>query len=133
MVLVYVEGRSIKATAGAAITAGQLVELTGDETVAPTSGASSKVLGVAMKDAAAGEQVTVITEGVVEVTAAGAISAGDLVQSAANGQVEVFSATKTYTDSGGNTVSVDDVTMVVGRAITSAAAAGDKVKIKLEV
>ena len=133
MVLVYAEGRFVKARAGAAITAGQLVELTGDETVVPTSGASAKVLGVALKDAAQDELVTVITEGVVEVIAAGAISAGDKVQSAAGGKVAAFTATKQYTDSAGNTVDVEDAKMIVGKAITSAAADGDKVKIKLEV
>ncbi|WP_456478131.1 DUF2190 family protein [Geoglobus ahangari] len=122
MVLEYVEGRFIKATAGAAITAGQLVELTGDETVSPASAGSTKVLGVAMKDAAAGELVTVITEGVVRVTAAGAITAGTKVQAAAGGQVDAWSA-----------AAAGDSAKIVGLAITSAAAAGDKVKIKLEV
>ena len=122
MSLVYAEGRFVKATAGAAITAGQLVELTGDETVAPASAGSTKVLGVAMKDAAAGELVTVITEGVVEVTAAGAVSAGSKVQAAANGQVSAWSAT-----------AAGDSAKLVGVALTSAAAAGDKIKIKLEV
>lgn len=122
MVLVYAEGRFVKATAGAAITAGQLVELTGDETVAPASAGSTKVLGVAMMDAAANELVTVITEGVVEVTASGAISAGSKVAADAGGKIKAWSA-----------AAAGDSAKIVGLAITSAAADGDKVKIKLEV
>lgn len=119
MVEAYIEGRKIPFTAGAAITAGQVVELTADETVAPTAGASSKVIGVALMDAAANEKVTVVTEGVVEVVASGAINAGDKVKSAANGQVAAV------------TLGTDPDYQIIGVALTSAAAAGDKIKIKL--
>ncbi len=122
MVLAYVEGRMIVMTAGAAVSEGQLVELTGDETVGPASAGSTKVIGVALKDAAQNEKVTVVTEGVVEVTAAGAINAGDKVQAAANGQVSAWSAS-----------AAGDSAKIIGLAITSAAAAGDTIKIKLEV
>ncbi|ADB58550.1 capsid cement protein [Archaeoglobus profundus] len=131
MVEVYPEGKYLPLTAGADITAGQVVELTGDKTVAPTGGASSKVIGVALINANAGENVTIVTEGVVEVVAAGAIAAGDKVQSAAGGKVAKFSATKTYTDSAGNTVDVDDATKIIGIALTSASADGDKILVKL--
>lgn len=118
MVLVYAEGRFVKATAGAAITAGQLVELTGDETVAPASADSTTVLGVAMKDAAANELVTVITSGVVEVTASGAISAGAKVAADAGGKVKAWSAS-----------AAGDSAKIVGVALTSAAADGDTIKV----
>lgn len=120
MVLEYVEGKAIPLTAGAAITAGQVVELTGDEKVGPTGGVSTKVIGVALMDAAANERVTVITEGVVEVTAAGAISAGDKVQSATGGKVATWSAS-----------AAGDSAKIMGIALEAASADGDKIKIKL--
>ncbi len=120
MVLVYAEGRFIKAKAGAAITAGQLVELTDDETVAPATENSTKVIGVAMMDAAVNELVTVVTEGVVEVTASGAISAGGKVAADAGGKVKAWSA-----------AAAGDSAKIVGVALTSAANDGDKVKILL--
>lgn len=118
MVLVYAEGRFVKATAGAAVTAGQLVELTDNETVAPASADSTKVVGVAMKDAAANELVTVVTEGVVELTASGAIAAGDRVAADAGGKVKAWSA-----------AAAGDSAKIVGVALTSASADGDKVKV----
>ena len=121
MVLVYAEGRFVKAKAGVDITAGQLVELTGDETVAPASSDSTKVLGVALMDAAANELVTVITEGVVEVTASGAISAGAKIAAATGGKVKTWTAS-----------AAGDSAKIVGIALTSAAADGDKIKIKLK-
>lgn len=133
MVLEYIEGRMIPVTASAAITAGQIVELTGDNQVAPTGAVSDKVAGVALMDAAVNDAVTVVTEGVVDVIAAGAIAAGGLVQAAAAGKVAAFTATKQYTDSGSNTVDVDDDTMIVGKALTASALDGDTVTIKLKV
>ncbi len=133
MVLEYIEGRMIPATASAAVTAGQIVELTGDNQVAPTGAVSDKVAGVALMDAAVNDAVTVVTGGVVEVTAAGAIAAGGLVQAAAAGKVAAFTATKQYTDSNTDTVDVDDDTMIVGKAYTASALDGDAVTIKLKV
>ncbi len=121
MVLEYIEGKAVPFTASAAVTEGQVVELSGAEQVAPTAGASSKVVGVALMDAAANEKVTVITEGVVEVTASGAIAAGDRVKSAANGQVAAA------------TLGTDPDYQIIGIALTAAAAAGDKIKVKLQV
>lgn len=66
---------------------GQIVELTGSLTVAPTGGASANVLGVAMFDAKAGEPVGVETEGLFKLKAASAITAPAKVASAANGKV----------------------------------------------
>ncbi|MEM0022888.1 MAG: DUF2190 family protein [Archaeoglobaceae archaeon] len=121
MALVYESGKFIKATASAAVTAGNVVELTGAETVAPTSSTgSTAVIGVAVNNAAQGGLVTVVTKGVVEVTAAGAISVGALVQSAANGRVASLTLS-----------AVGDVAKIVGKALTAASAAGDKIKILL--
>ena len=66
---------------------GQVVVISGDMIVAPSTEASAKVLGVAMFDAKADEPVSVETEGLFSMTASGAITAGDKVESAADGKV----------------------------------------------
>ena len=66
---------------------GQVVVISGDMTVAPSTEASAKVLGVAMFDAKSGEPVSVETEGLFSMKASGAITAGDKVASAADGAV----------------------------------------------
>ena len=66
---------------------GQVVVISGDMTVAPSTAASAKVLGVAMFDAKSGEPVSVETEGLFSMKASGAITAGDKVASAADGAV----------------------------------------------
>ena len=74
-------------TASADITKGQIVEVSGDMTVAPTSGASVKVIGVAMFDAKSGDNVAVETEGLFKLKASAAITAGDAIESAKDGAV----------------------------------------------
>ena len=76
-----------KLVAGADLQKGQVVYVSGDMTVAPTSGASAAVLGVAMADAKAGEPVAVECEGLMKLTASGTIAAGAKVVSAAGGKV----------------------------------------------
>lgn len=75
-------GHEISQTASAAITGGQTLANSGVDTVAPAITASAKkYVGVAAHDAASGAKVTVLA-GVGQVhesTAAGAITAGDLV------------------------------------------------------
>ena len=77
--------KSIKA--GKDVKKGQVVEITGDAIVAPTSAASAKVLGVAMFDAKANEDVAVEAEGLFKLVASGTIAAGSKVASAADGKV----------------------------------------------
>lgn len=79
--------------ASAKVMKGQVVEISGDMTVAPTSAASKKVIGVAMFDAAAGEEVAVETEGLFKMLASAAITAGDIVESAADGAVATVGTT----------------------------------------
>lgn len=130
MVLKYVDGKITDFEAAAAISEGQVVELIADRKVQPTAGASSKVVGVALTSGDAGKKISVVHKGIVEVTASGAIAAGDKVQAAADGKAAKFAATKTYTDSAGNTVDVDDATKIIGVAL-KAAADGEKVEILL--
>lgn len=73
--------------AGADVKKGQVVEITGDAVVSPTSASSAKVLGVAMFDAKANEEVAVETEGLFKMIAGGTIAAGDKVTSAKDGKV----------------------------------------------
>ncbi len=121
MVEAYAEGRYLPLTAGADITVGQVVELSGDGTVVPAGDGSTKVIGVALINAKAGEKVTVVTKGVVEVVASGSISAGDKVQSAAGGKVATWSAS-----------AAGDSAKIIGTALTSASADGDKVKVLMK-
>jgi hypothetical protein len=74
--------------AGAAITGGQLLAITADNTVSPAAGATLAIAGVAGHDAATGALVTVHTGGGVvheTQTTAAAVAAGALLQSAAGG------------------------------------------------
>ena len=100
-------GQAFTLKASAAITGGQVVEVTGSGTVGPAAAGSVKVVGVAAFDAAINDNVTVYAGGVQHVTASGAVAAGDTVQAAANGQA----ATGT--------------TAPIGLALTSAASGGD--------
>jgi len=77
--------------AQAAVTKGQAVKMSthtagaiGSVTVA---GAGDKAIGVAMKTVAAGEYVPVLLQGIVKVTASGAITIGNAVKSGALGVV----------------------------------------------
>ena len=79
------EQKVLKASAD--VKKGQVVVISGDMTVAPSTAASAKVLGVAMFDAKSGEPVSVETEGLFSMKASGAITAGDKVASAADGAV----------------------------------------------
>lgn len=100
--------KMIKASAD--ITKGQVVVVSGDMAVAPSSAASAAVIGVAMFDAKTNEPVSVETEGLFSLTASGAITAGAQVESAAGGKV----ATK-----GGT------VTKVIGIALNTASNGGE--------
>lgn len=73
--------------AGADVKKGQVVEITDDCVVSPTSDASAKVLGVAMFDAKKDEEVSVEAEGLFKMVAGGTITAGSKVVSAADGKV----------------------------------------------
>jgi hypothetical protein len=74
--------------AGAAIDGGQMVELTATDLTVQEAGAeSAKCVGVALHTAASGEKLSVARVGVYYLKAAGAISGGDLVECAADGDV----------------------------------------------
>jgi hypothetical protein len=88
----YASGvRPFTKTASAAITGGQLVIVTGVNTVGPSTTGSTTVVGVAAHDVASGARVTVWPLANVEheivVVAAGTVTAGDGVISGALGTV----------------------------------------------
>lgn len=76
-----------KLVAGADITKGQVLYVSDDMTVSPTTGVSAAVIGIAMMDAKTGEPIAVECEGLMKLTAGGAITAGAKVSSAAGGKV----------------------------------------------
>jgi predicted RecA/RadA family phage recombinase len=108
-------GQEVTLTASATITGGQVVIVSGDETVAPAAGASAAAVGVAKYDAASGAKVGVVFGGVHELTSTGAIAAGDPVTSAAGGVVAAYSGTTFST--------------IIGKALK--AAASNKVIVRL--
>lgn len=106
----YFPGDKLPFTAGADITAGQLVYISAANTVSPTSAATIAWVGVAAFDCKSGGLVTVYTEGVHTLAASGSIAAGANVIAAASGAVADQS-----TPTAGNDP------QVVGVALTAAA------------
>jgi hypothetical protein len=104
-------------TAGGTITAGNVVYLSAAGTVSATTAASSAVLGSAASDATVGQKVGVLLGGVQRLVAAGAIAAGALVISAANGRVA--------------TIGAGTFDQVLGVAQTAAASAGDVIEVRV--
>ena len=108
-------GQTVTFTATAAITGGQLVEVSGDRSVAPAGAASTKVVGVAGHDAKSGDLVTVHMGGVQHIAStAAAITAGAAVQAAADGKV------------------VAGTTAPIGIALNAVPAAGGDVQVLMD-
>jgi hypothetical protein len=86
---VYEPGTTQTYVASAAITGRQLLQVTGNGTVAPTASTVADVVGVAANDAATGALVTVISLPGVrhELLAVGAVTAGQVVEAATAGGV----------------------------------------------
>lgn len=86
-------GASVTFTASADVIGGRAVEITGDRAVSHAAAASTKYVGVAGHSAKAGEKVTVHTPGQVQRgVASGAIAAGAVVQTAADGKIAAGAA-----------------------------------------
>lgn len=83
--------------ATSAITGGQLVEIVGNMTCKPATAATPKCVGVAARDAIVGAQVPVYVDGVHDLTAAGAVAAGDQLVTGAAGTVSTVAAVTTPT------------------------------------
>lgn len=75
-------GAHLALTAGASITAGQLVKLTGDNTVEPSDSDGEEIIGVATQSVASGDTLTVNSVGILSlVRAATSVDAQDPVAS----------------------------------------------------
>lgn len=108
-------GQAFTSQASAAITGGQLCAVTGSGTVGPTAGATTAWVGTAAFDVASGENVTLHCGGVQKLVAAGAITAGDQVVSAAAGKVATLAAATTAV-----VADINAARQVVGVALTTA-------------
>lgn len=109
----FTPGSSVTFTAAVDVTGGQLVAVTGNRAVSPTTAKTAAWVGTAAFDAKAGEKVTVLPGGVQNILAAGAIAAGALVVAAASGKVAALAAVTTPT-----AADVTDSRAVVGIALT---------------
>lgn len=86
---IYLYADQITGTASAAITGGQPLHVSGDDTVAPAPADSHAFIGVAAQDAASGARVSYCPRGKVhETTTASAVTAGNNVFTAAAGTVD---------------------------------------------
>lgn len=83
----FTPGKAFTLKASATIVGRQLLAVTGVGTVGPAGAASAAWVGVASNDAAVNDNLTVFAEGVQELTASGAITAGDAVIPGAAGTV----------------------------------------------
>lgn len=125
----FTPGQAVTFTAEAAVTAGQLVAVTGDREVSPAGAASTAWIGVAATDAAAAESVLVLIGGVQKLVAASDVTAGDLVVAAAGGEVATLAAVTTPTEG-----DVTGTRAIVGIALTSvdvSAVDDDRIEVKL--
>lgn len=85
-------GDDITLTTSAAVLGGQLVAVTGSNTVGPTTASTPAWAGVARQDSPTGDKVVVTSGGVQKIAAAGAVTAGDRVIPAAAGRVATIGA-----------------------------------------
>lgn len=108
---------AITMTAGADITAGQVLIVSGARTVSPSTAASAAAIGTAATNASNGDRVAVLVGGVQRIVAAGAINAGAHVISAASGRVATI---------GAGTFDQD-----LGIALTAATNAGDVIEVRV--
>lgn len=105
---VFLDADRVSYTASATVTGGQVVAVgTTAYNVAPTSGASASVVGVASNDATSGAEVTVYAVGIHRLIASGSIAIGAPVISAAAGAVATIASDTTYTH-------------VIGKALSAA-------------
>ena len=96
MAVIFKPGVAFTRVTSAAVTEGQLLIVSGNDTVAPSSAATDAWIGIAAHDAASGDPVSVLTGGVHELGATGAIAAGASVIPATGGTVATIGAETNY-------------------------------------
>lgn len=109
-------GASVTCTAGADVTGGQLVEISGDREVSPAAAGSAKVFGVAATDAKADDAVLVLRGGIIPLVASAAVAAGARVKAAADGKAVTVGAGEAG----------------IGLAVTAASGAGKSFQVALD-
>lgn len=98
--------KPVPMTTSAAVTGGQLVYISGNGTVAPTSGASTLAFGIAaMDDAIGGNVITVYRACIGTIAASGSIAAGAAIIPAASGAVATIASDTTYDQVCGQAIS----------------------------
>lgn len=113
----YAPGDIYTSTASATITGGQLVEVSGTDTVGPAGASSAKQVGVAAHDAPSGGRVSIYLGKIIhETTASGAITAGDQLVTAAAGQVSTLAAAAAAV-----AADINNARAVIGFALSTAA------------
>lgn len=90
---IFKPGAEVTLTASAAVTAGDALVVTGQQTVGPSAGVSAAFVGIAAFDAANGEKVVVIGPAVHELNSTGTVNDGDLITTAAGGDVAAAGGT----------------------------------------
>jgi len=113
--------------AAAAITKGQAVYLSADGKVSPATTAQN-CIGIATKDAAAGERVPVLVRGRVKVAVGGAISRGQAVYGG-DSQGRVLALGDQAVDEGGTATYTIYYSRAFAYAEQAATAAGDLISI----
>lgn len=113
----FMPGDVITVTTSANVTGGRALMVSGNGTVAHATAGSAKVIGIAATDIASGQLGPMHGRGQVHTsTAAGAITAGDQIVSAANGTVAALAAA-----SGAVAADINNARAVLGVAMTTAA------------
>lgn len=93
----YATEEPVPMTTSAPVTGGQLVYVSGNNTVAPTSGASTLPFGIAaFDDPVGGNVITVYRRCIGTVAASGSIAAGAAIIAAASGAVATIASDTTY-------------------------------------
>lgn len=92
---VYSPATAYTSTTSATVTGGQVLKVSGDGTVAPSTAIADQIAGIAAHDAANGAKVTIhALQGVIhELVASAAVTAGTVVEpSTTAGQVKTISS-----------------------------------------
>jgi len=117
-------------TAGAAITKGDPVYLSADDTVSPAT-AAQDCIGIAAKSVASGDPCPVLVRGRVKVKTGGGIARGKAVYGA-DASNRVLQLTDQAVDEGGTSTYTIYYARKLGIALESASAADDLVFIYVE-
>ncbi|MEU6582823.1 DUF2190 domain-containing protein [Nocardia sp. NPDC046763] len=114
----FFPGDTVTAVTSAVVTAGQMLAVSGNNTVAATAGAAVPYGVAAVDDTVGGNAITVFRTGIHLLAASGTINAGDVVIPAAAGAVQAIGSGTNYAQ-------------VVG--VAQAAASNGKVSVALRI